>query len=54
MLTLEDIFLFGKHKGEQIEDVIVDDPSYFEYLMDNDFDDFADDVIKVLEKKKII
>lgn len=54
MLTLEHSFPFGKHINEQIEDVIEDDPSYLEYLIDNGFEDFAEDVIKILEKKKII
>lgn len=54
MLTLEHSFTFGKHINEQVEDVIGDDPSYLEFLMNNGFEHFAEDVIRVLEEKKII
>lgn len=52
--SLEDTFPFGKYKGEQIEDVIEDDPSYLEWVVENDVFNLDEDVIKVLEKKKII
>lgn len=35
MLTLESILTFGKHKGEQVEDLIEDNPSYIRWLMEN-------------------
>lgn len=54
MLSLEDVFPFGRHKDEQLEDVIGDNPSYFTWAIDNNIFDFGEDVIHVLEQKKLI
>ena len=54
LLGLEDIFTFGRHSGEQVEDLIDDDPSYFAWLIENEICEFEPEVITVLEKKKII
>jgi DNA polymerase III epsilon subunit-like protein len=32
-MGLEDCFKFGKHKGDQLEDVISDDPGYIEWVI---------------------
>lgn len=33
--TLSTMFTFGKHKGEMMESVIVDDPSYINWCLEN-------------------
>lgn len=33
-LGVQDTFLFGKHRNEAVEEVIVDDPSYVEWCLD--------------------
>lgn len=53
-LTLEDLMPFGKHKGEQVEDLIDDDPSYLAWLYENDKCEFDADVIRLMEANKII
>ena len=53
-LQLEDFFVFGKHEGEQVEDVIEDDPEYFTWLYDESFIEFHDEVVTKLQDKKII
>lgn len=52
-MKLTDIFNFGKHKGEQLEDVIYDDASYIEWLYDSGFD-FADDALKLMRERGIV
>lgn len=54
LLGLEDSFTFGKHVGEQVEDVIEDNPKYITWCYENDIVEFDEDTIAVLEKKKII
>lgn len=34
-LSLNDVFLFGKHKGETIKSVIVGEPWYVRWCIDN-------------------
>ena len=53
-LTLEDFLGFGKHKGEQIEDILHDDPSYLSWLYETKDELFAEDVIAALENRKLI
>ena len=33
--TLNTVFNFGKHKGNTVESVIVDDPSYINWCLEN-------------------
>ena len=33
----EPIFNFGKHKGRKIEDVLNQEPQYYDWMMKNDF-----------------
>lgn len=54
MLTLKDEFDFGKHDGEQVEDVIEDDPSYIEWLCTNEVVEFDEEVLDLIAKKGIV
>ncbi len=45
---------FGKHKGEQIEDLIYDEPNYMAWLYNEEVVEFDIYVIQELEEKKII
>jgi len=51
-MGLDDIFKFGKHEGEQLEDVIEDDPDYIGYLAGGDFD-FDEETLELIGKKGI-
>jgi len=51
-MGLDDIFTFGKHKGEQLEDVIEDDPAYIEWLAKEEYD-FDEETLEVLARKGI-
>ncbi len=54
-LRLSDVIPFGKkHKGDQVEDLIYDDPNYMAWLYNEEVVEFDDEVIKQLEEKKII
>lgn len=52
-MGLDSIFTFGKHIGQQLEDVIEDDPSYIAWLANDEFE-FDEEVLELLTKKKII
>ena len=54
LLALEDLFPFGKYEGEQVEDILCDDPQYLVWLYEKDVDFFDQDVVKELENKKLI
>ncbi len=49
---LEYIFTFGKHEGQQLEDVIEDDPDYIGWLARDEFD-FDDEVLELIGKRGI-
>lgn len=51
--TLESRFNFGKHNGEQVEDVIEDDPSYVEWLCANEVVEFDEEALQLIGKKGI-
>ena len=51
-MTLEDTFKFGKYKGQQVEDVIDDDPSYVRWLCENTETHFDDEVLETLSKRE--
>lgn len=53
-LKLTDVMPFGKHKGEQIEDLIYDDPSYLAWLINEEMVDFDVAVLETLEERKVI
>ncbi len=52
-MDLGHIFTFGKHKNEQVEDVIEDDPEYIRWLIENDVVQFDDEALELIAKKKI-
>lgn len=52
-MTLESIFTFGKNKGRQLEDVIMDDPDYIEWLCDKDVVDFDEEAHELISKQGI-
>lgn len=41
---VEYVFTFGKHKGEKLEDIISDDPSYVVWLDDEGILKFSDKI----------
>ncbi len=53
-MELDSIFTFGKYKGEMLEDVIKDNPSYMEWLVENDVVPLSLEVMKLLSERKII
>lgn len=53
-MGLEDIFKFGKHQGEQLEDVIEDDPGYVTWLAEENVVDFDEQTLQVLTSKGLI
>ena len=53
-LEMTDFMPFGKHKGQQVEDVMHDDPEYVSWLIDNDVMGFSEMVMQKAEDMKII
>jgi len=53
-LRLSDSMPFGKHKGEEIEDLIYDQPGYLAWCVNDEVVEFDSEVIKQLEDRKII
>jgi len=51
ILTLESILSFGKYKGEQVEDLIEDDPSYIQWMVENEIRLFDEEVLEKLNDK---
>ena len=49
-ITLETVFWFGRHYGEQVEDVCHDDPGYIHWLTMEDNHDFDSEVIDLMER----
>ena len=52
-LGLESVFTFGKHKDQQVEDVIEDDPKYIAWLVENDIADFDEETLELISKRGI-
>lgn len=53
-MDFDSIFTFGKHEDRVLKDVIHDDPSYIEWLVENDAVSFAPGVMNYLDREKII
>lgn len=53
-LRLSDKMPFGKHKGEEIEDLIYDHPGYMSWLFEEEIVVLDVEVIKQMEDRKII
>ena len=45
---------FGKHEGDEIEDIIIDHPNYMVWVVEQEIINLDTEVIKVLEDRKII
>jgi len=41
----QEVFNFGKHKGELVENVLKNEPSYFAWMMDGDFPQYTKKVL---------
>lgn len=54
LLTLETILDFGYYKGEQIEDLIYDQPDFIRMLVEDENYTFDDDAKRVLHREKFI
>ena len=52
-MGLDDCFTFGKHDGDQLEDVIGDDPDYIEWLVMEGVTQFDDEALELISKKGI-
>ena len=50
-LGLDDFFKFGKYKGEQVEDILTDDPDYIDWLIEEGVVDFDEEVLELVSKK---
>lgn len=50
---LDDLFSFGKHKGNQVEDVIEDDPGYIAWVVENGVCEFDEEVLELIAKRGI-
>lgn len=53
-LGLTDVMPFGKFKGEQVEDLIYDEPSYMTWLVEEEVTEFDEEVTKIMEERKMI
>lgn len=51
---LEDELKFGKFKGEQIEDLLHDQPGYMAWLAEEDIVEFEQEVLDKMTDLKII
>lgn len=52
-MQLDSIFKFGKHIGQQLEDVIEDDPDYIEWCCENEVGDFDEEALELISRKGI-
>jgi len=52
-LTLESVFPFGKHKDQQVEDVIEDDSNYIAWVCEEEIFDFDEETLELISRKKI-
>ena len=52
-MGLDDIFKFGKHEGEQLEDVIDDDRDYIEWLVMMNIVEFDNEALELISRKGI-
>lgn len=41
----QEVFNFGKHKGQLVEDVLKNEPSYFTWMMEGDFPEYTKKVL---------
>ena len=53
-LYFDSVFTFGKYKGDKVEDVIDNDPSYMAWMVENDVASLSSEVVESLAERKII
>jgi len=53
-LRLSDTMKFGKYKGEEIEDLLYDDPGYLVWLVEEEVVELDSEVIEQMEQRKLI
>lgn len=52
-MSLESTFRFGKYAGQQVEDIVEDDPNYIRWLSENStYVEFDNAVLEALEKRE--
>jgi len=44
----QEIFMFGKHKGERVEDIFRKEPAYYDWIMKNDFPLYTKKVVTAI------
>lgn len=44
--SLEYVFTFGKYNGNKLSDVLIDDPKYIEWLLDNEVVEFTEEILE--------
>lgn len=49
----EEIFNFGKHKGETVEDVFRKEPSYYAWMMNADFPLYTKEIITMIKERML-
>lgn len=54
ILSLDSVLDFGKHEGEQVEDLIDDHPSYMVWLVENEIREVDDEVLEIMTQKGLI
>lgn len=52
-MGLEGIFTFTKHEGDQLEDVIYDDPDFIEWCCNNEVINFDEEALELISKRGI-
>ena len=54
MMTLESIFTFGKHEGEQVEDLLDDDPGYLTWCAENEAVLFEEECLEIMGRRGLV
>lgn len=49
----EEVFNFGKHKGQKVEDVLAKQPSYYAWMMNGDFPLFTKKVMTEIKLRRL-
>ena len=45
----KEIFMFGKHKGQRVEDIFRREPAYYDWIMKNDFPRYTKQVVTAIK-----
>lgn len=49
----EEVFNFGKHKGRKVEDVFLNEPSYYNWMLDGEFSGYTKKVIQKIKLRML-